>query len=114
MSINPIIAENSNRRNCRNYNRTDSSAPFAGIDDFRKKIKNAYTGRYTAQSKRIGNNLKVKFYSDYSLVGCNIEQGILPATRDLGLGTMIWSSLAGGRTAVPEMVRTGGAGSGLS
>ncbi len=32
----------------------------------------------------------------YSLVGRELEREILPAIRDLGLGTMIWSPLAGG------------------
>lgn len=32
----------------------------------------------------------------YSLVGRELEREILPAVRDLGLGTMIWSPLAGG------------------
>ncbi|MEZ4441572.1 MAG: aldo/keto reductase [Polyangiaceae bacterium] len=32
----------------------------------------------------------------YSLVGRDLEQDILPCVRDLGLGTMIWSPLAGG------------------
>lgn len=32
----------------------------------------------------------------YSLVGRELEREILPAARDLGLGTMIWSPLAGG------------------
>ena len=32
----------------------------------------------------------------YSLVGRELETDIIPAARDLGLGTMIWSPLAGG------------------
>lgn len=32
----------------------------------------------------------------YSLVGRELEREILPAAQDLGLGTMIWSPLAGG------------------
>ena len=32
----------------------------------------------------------------YSLVGRELERGIIPASMDLGLGTLIWSPLAGG------------------
>jgi len=32
----------------------------------------------------------------YSLIGRELEREILPAAKDLGLGTMIWSPLAGG------------------
>ena len=32
----------------------------------------------------------------YSLVGRDLEHDILPCARDLGIGTMIWSPLAGG------------------
>jgi len=32
----------------------------------------------------------------YSLLGRELERDILPAVKDLGLGTMIWSPLAGG------------------
>lgn len=44
----------------------------------------------------------------YSLVGRTLEREILPAVRDLGLGTMIWSPLAGG-FLTGKYTRAGGA-----
>lgn len=45
----------------------------------------------------------------YSLVGRELEREILPAVRDLGLGTMIWSPLAGGFLS-GKYTRDGGEG----
>lgn len=47
-------------------------------------------------AKLLGTERFCSAQSSYSLVGRELEHDILPACRDLGLGTMIYSPLAGG------------------
>lgn len=47
-------------------------------------------------SKYLGTEKFCSSQSYYSLVGRELERDILPACMDLGLGTLIWSPLAGG------------------
>ena len=47
-------------------------------------------------ARHLGTERFCSTQSYYSLVGRELEQEILPAVRDLGLGTMVWSPLAGG------------------
>ena len=47
-------------------------------------------------ARHLGTERFCSVQAYYSLVGRELEREILPAVRDLGLGTMIWSPLAGG------------------
>ena len=47
-------------------------------------------------SKMSGLERFISVQAYYSLIGRELEREILPAAKDLGLGTMIWSPLAGG------------------
>ncbi|SFH15036.1 aldo/keto reductase [Sulfitobacter dubius] len=47
-------------------------------------------------ARLLGTERFVSAQSYYSLVGRELEREILPAVRDLGLGTFIWSPLASG------------------
>ncbi|MEL6179889.1 MAG: aldo/keto reductase, partial [Myxococcota bacterium] len=47
-------------------------------------------------SERLGLERFCSVQAYYSLVGRELEWEILPAARDLGLGVMVWSPLAGG------------------
>ena len=47
-------------------------------------------------ARQLGTERFCSVQAYYSLVGRELEREILPAVRDLGLGTMIWSPLAGG------------------
>lgn len=47
-------------------------------------------------SERLGLNAFCSVQAYYSLVGRELEREVLPAARDLGLGVMVWSPLAGG------------------
>ena len=47
-------------------------------------------------ARQLGTERFCSVQAYYSLAGRELEREILPAVRDLGLGTMIWSPLAGG------------------
>jgi aryl-alcohol dehydrogenase-like predicted oxidoreductase len=47
-------------------------------------------------SDRLGLDHYVAYQGYYSLVGRDMEHEILPACRDLGVGVLVWSPLAGG------------------
>jgi aryl-alcohol dehydrogenase-like predicted oxidoreductase len=47
-------------------------------------------------ARQLGTERFCSVQAYYSLVGRELEREILPAVLDLGLGTMIWSPLAGG------------------
>ncbi|NOU58359.1 aldo/keto reductase [Marinifilum caeruleilacunae] len=47
-------------------------------------------------AKQLGTEKFCSVQAYYSLVGRELEREIIPASMDLGLGTLIWSPLAGG------------------
>lgn len=47
-------------------------------------------------ARQMGTERFASVQAYYSLVGRELEREILPAARDLGLGSLIWSPLAGG------------------
>ena len=47
-------------------------------------------------AKQLGTERFISAQQYYSLVGRELEREVLPACIDLGIGTMIWSPLAGG------------------
>lgn len=47
-------------------------------------------------ARQLGTDRFASIQSYYSLVGRELEREIIPAGMDLGLGTLIWSPLAGG------------------
>lgn len=47
-------------------------------------------------ARQMGTERFCSVQAYYSLVGRELEREILPAARDLGLGVMVWSPLAGG------------------
>lgn len=47
-------------------------------------------------AQRMGTERFISVQAYYSLVGRELEREILPAARDLGMGVMVWSPLAGG------------------
>ena len=88
----------------------DSSTPveetLRALDDCVKQGKVRYIGLANAAAwqvakadgvaRLIGTERFCSVQAYYSLVGRELEWDIIPATKDLGLGTMIWSPLAAG------------------
>ncbi len=88
----------------------DSSTPIEetlrALDDCVKQGKVRYIGLCNSAAWQIakadgiarllGTERFCSVQAYYSLVGRELEWEILPATKDLGLGTMIWSPLAAG------------------
>ena len=88
----------------------DSSTPIEetlrALDDCVKQGKVRYIGLANARAWQIakadgvarllGTEKFCSVQAYYSLVGRELEWDIIPATKDLGLGTMIWSPLAAG------------------
>ena len=88
----------------------DSSTPIEetlrALDDCVKQGKVRYIGLCNARAWQIakadgvatllGTERFCSVQAYYSLVGRELEWEIIPATQDLGLGTMIWSPLAAG------------------
>jgi aryl-alcohol dehydrogenase-like predicted oxidoreductase len=76
------------------------------LDDLVKQGKVRYIGLSNfnawqiAKADGISNKLGLEKFCSvqayYSLVGRELEREIIPASLDLGLGTLIWSPLAGG------------------
>ena len=88
----------------------DSSTPIEetlrALDDCVKQGKVRYIGlcnsaawqiaKADGVARLIGTERFCSVQAYYSLVGRELEWDIIPATKDLGLGTMIWSPLAAG------------------
>lgn len=88
----------------------DNSTPIEetlrALDDCVKQGKVRYIGLANARAWQIakadgvarllGTERFCSVQAYYSLVGRELEWDIIPATKDLGLGTMIWSPLAAG------------------
>ena len=88
----------------------DSSTPIEetlrALDDCVKQGKVRYIGLCNSRAWQIakadgvarllGTERFCSVQAYYSLVGRELEWDIIPATKDLGLGTMIWSPLAAG------------------
>lgn len=88
----------------------DSSTPIEetlrALDDSVRQGKVRYIGlsNFTAgqiaiadgAAKQMGTEKFASVQAYYSLVGRDLEWDILPTTKHLGMGTMIWSPLAGG------------------
>ena len=88
----------------------DSSTPIEetlrALDDCVRQGKVRYIGLCNAAAwqiakadgaaKLLGTERFCSVQAYYSLVGRELEWDIIPATQDLGLGTMIWSPLAAG------------------
>ena len=88
----------------------DSSTPIEetlrALDDCVRQGKVRYIGLCNAAAWQIakadgaanalGTERFCSVQAYYSLVGRELEWDIIPATQDLGLGTMIWSPLAAG------------------
>ncbi|MCB2231526.1 aldo/keto reductase [bacterium] len=76
------------------------------LDDLVRQGKVRYIGlsNFTAWqiakadglARAMGTERFISVQAYYSLAGRDLEHEILPAVKDLGLGTMIWSPLAGG------------------
>ena len=76
------------------------------LDDLVRQGKVRYIGlsnfagwqiaKADGMARLLGTERFVSAQSYYSLVGRELEREIIPAVRDLGLGTFIWSPLASG------------------
>ncbi|MFD0980083.1 aldo/keto reductase [Tropicimonas aquimaris] len=76
------------------------------LDDLVRQGKVRYIGlsnfagwqiaKADGMARLLGTERFVSAQSYYSLAGRELEREIIPAVRDLGLGTFIWSPLAGG------------------
>lgn len=76
------------------------------LDDLVRQGKVRYIGlsnfaawqiaKADAMARAMGTERFISVQAYYSLAGRDLEHEILPAAKDLGLGTMIWSPLAGG------------------
>lgn len=88
----------------------DNSTPIEetlrALDDCVRQGKVRYIGLANARAwqvakadgvaRLLGTERFCSVQAYYSLVGRDLEGDIIPATQDLGLGTMIWSPLAAG------------------
>ena len=85
---------------------TPEEETLRALDDLVRQGKVRYIGlcNYPAWciakadglARQLGTERYCSVQAYYSLVGRELEREIIPAADDLGLGTMIWSPLAGG------------------
>jgi aryl-alcohol dehydrogenase-like predicted oxidoreductase len=88
----------------------DATTPLeetlSAMDDLVRQGKVRYTGlsnfagwqiaKADGLARLLGTERFCSVQAYYSLAGRELEREILPAARDLGLGVMVWSPLAGG------------------